>query len=182
MAYVTMTAAEINEIKQKIKNEFARRNGYGSLEQYSNNNYDFIEEPQQGLLITAEHGQKTIDLLLQIEDIPDTEFVIQGNLIPPGFEYTQITNALDEWAAEDMEGPSSSCRGACTGLCVGTCYGACTGCMDQCTGSCSDECSLGCGTSCIGEAEASCQGCYASCISTTCSFRWLVFYCTRYDS
>ena len=55
MAYNPITAAEINEIKQRVKNEMLRRTGYGSLEQYGNSNYDFDEIPITDGKVLAEH-------------------------------------------------------------------------------------------------------------------------------
>ena len=37
-----MTASEINEIKNKVRAEMARRTGYGSLAEYADLTYDFF--------------------------------------------------------------------------------------------------------------------------------------------
>ena len=66
MGRSTMTAAEIISIKERIKAEFARRNGYGSVDQYTNSIYDLNLMPETGKPILEEHGQKTLDLLLVI--------------------------------------------------------------------------------------------------------------------
>lgn len=73
-----LTAAQVIELKAKIKSEMARRKGYGSLsaqssygyavpgsaKDYSSTAYDFTITPVSGNAMLAEHGQKTIDLLL----------------------------------------------------------------------------------------------------------------------
>lgn len=80
-----MTAEEIIEIKQAIKNEMARRSGYGSLStnggygyadpnqsvNYSSSTYDFSTTPVGGQPQLAEHGQKTVDLILKINQKGD---------------------------------------------------------------------------------------------------------------
>jgi hypothetical protein len=139
----------------------ARRAGYGSLTAYSNSIYDFTTAPVKDGEIKAEHGQKTIDLLLQVKDQGDLRFVNQGELIPSSLE-SSLLNYVNNLAAEPIEGNQSSCRGACTGLCYGTCTGGCGGCAGTCTagcqgcqgcGGCTDTCN-GC-TSCTGQ----CSGC-----------------------
>ena len=145
-----MTASEINEIKNKVRAEMARRTGYGSLEEYADLTYDFSIIPEQGKRILEEHGQKTSDLLLEITDIPNLDKAIQNRYIPPGFNYQDLNSFVDNLSMEKMDGNSSSCRGACTGLCIGTCSSACSGCSGECTG-CMNECTGSCGASCEGE-------------------------------
>ena len=53
MALVPMTASEINEIKDKVRAEMARRIGYGSLESYADVAYDFDVYPETGKKILA---------------------------------------------------------------------------------------------------------------------------------
>ena len=62
-----LTASQMNTLKSKIKAEMARRNGYGSLSEFSTSTYDFTNNPTSGGAIYAEQGQKTIDLLLKIK-------------------------------------------------------------------------------------------------------------------
>lgn len=68
----TMTAAQINDLKAKIKAEMKRRSGYGSLStsnslgnsggpsasavDYSGTAYDFTTTPTTNGFINAEHG------------------------------------------------------------------------------------------------------------------------------
>ena len=67
-----MSASEINAIKAAIKSEMGRRigagaDGAGGLTSYSKTSYNFSENPTSGGIILAEHGQKTIDLLLKVK-------------------------------------------------------------------------------------------------------------------
>ena len=100
----TMTAAQVIELKAKIKADMARRNGYGSLStdggynyarqdeavDYSSADFDFTVAPEaydrenesESMTFLAEHGQKTVDLLLQINDHGDLKPVEQGEPIP----------------------------------------------------------------------------------------------------
>ena len=66
-----MTAAQLVELKARIKSEMQRRKYSGSLERYGDDTYDFTTVPDAGDIITAEQGQKTINLLLKINDIGD---------------------------------------------------------------------------------------------------------------
>ena len=92
--------------------------------------FDFSNTPAKDKKILAEHGQKTIDVLLKIKDIGDLKGVTQGELIPDDFN-SSLAQTVAALSNESKTG-SSSCRGACTGLCTTTCYSSCTG---GCTGS-----------------------------------------------
>ena len=157
-----LTANEIVTLKSKVKAEMARRSGYGSLSSFSGTAYDFATSPKQGGIILAEHGQKTIDLLLQIKDKDNLVLVKQNALIPDGFDSSLITY-VDTLAKETMTGSTSSCRGACTGLCVGTCSGGCNGCSGGCSGGCYGTCTGGCANSCTGGCGTACTGCGTTC-------------------
>ena len=63
-----LTADQMNALKAKVKAEMARRNGYGSLSEFSSSEYDFQEIPTAGSPVKAEQGQKVINLLLKIKD------------------------------------------------------------------------------------------------------------------
>ena len=64
-----MTAQEMNDLKSKIKSLCSKRGGFGSLSSFSGSSYNFSTTPVDGGIIRAEHGQKTIDIALEIEDI-----------------------------------------------------------------------------------------------------------------
>ena len=145
MALVPMTASEINEIKSRIKIEFEKRCGYGPVNQYTDSFYDFDTVPEVNKRILSEHGEKTLDLLLEVGEISNTYKTKKNRIIPPGFNNEQLTNFLTE-LENDVDG--SSCRGGCTGLCLGGCFGKCSGCADECSGGCGSGCSTGCGGDC----------------------------------
>ena len=128
-----MKANEINTLKQNIKKEFSRRNGYGSLQQYAGSAYDFSTTPVDGKPILEEHGKKTIDVLLAVKDVGDLHFVKQGEPIPSSFN-NDLNTYVQSLSTESMTNSKSSCRGACTGLCLGTCYTTCSGCSGGCSG------------------------------------------------
>lgn len=179
-----ITAEQVIELKSKIKAEMLRRNGYGSLAEYGSADYDFIETPVKDELIMAEHGQKTIDLLLKIENYGDLIPSEKGSLIPSDFT-EGLLDEVDRLAAELKTGESaktvanlfpdraaeiSSCRGDCTGLCVGSCTGLCNGCTG-CTSTCGTGCASGCNTTCTGGCQGNCKGscntgCSTGCLST----------------
>jgi hypothetical protein len=190
-----MTVQEFEELKRKLKVELARRNcngqdyGRGSVAEYAGSTYDISQMPTVGMKTKPEHGKKTVDLFLQIEDFGDLRLVKENDPIPKSFGKDMIAE-IDRLATEQYTGESedthnklhpnipvekSSCRGMCTGLCVGNCIGLCNGCTDTCTvactgctgcnNSCTGSCSLGCQggcNSCTGCASG-CQGCYSAC-------------------
>lgn len=163
-----VTADEINALKQKVKTEMARRSGYGSLAMLAGATNDFASVPAPGKRILAEHGQKTINPLLQVADVPGLVLVdgqtpegdvpsTTGDIIPAAFD-AALLSYTDALSAEPMSASQSSCRGACSGLCVGTCTDSCSGCGASCNISCSgcsgcSSCTGGCGSGCTG-------GCY----------------------
>lgn len=142
-----MTAEQVKELKAKIKDEMLRRNGNGSLAEYGSSSYDFSVVPQTGNQILTEHGQKTIDLLLRIEDYKDLKLVTKEDPIPSAFNpelFTEVERLANERITGESQATAqlfndgrvaetSSCRGMCTGLCVGTCINQCNGCTG-CTG------------------------------------------------
>ena len=51
---MAMTAAQVVELKEKLKAELARRNGNGSVAEFASEEYDFTEVPKEGQPITEE--------------------------------------------------------------------------------------------------------------------------------
>jgi hypothetical protein len=180
-----MTAAQVIDLKAKIKAEMARRKYYGSLStnggynyavkdsavNYASSTYDFTTTPSSGNAVLAEHGQKTVDLLLKIKDYGDLKKVVQNDPIPNSFDAALITY-VNNLAKESITGSSSSCRGACTGLCVGTCASGCSGCSSTngssdsigsycsgCAATCGSGCTTGCGSGCTSGCTGQCSGC-----------------------
>ena len=164
-----ITAEKVIELKAKIKAEMLRRNGHGSLESYGGSSYDFTITPVKGELVKAEHGQKTVDLLLKIEDYGDLTLSKQHSKIPSSFTEELLTE-IDRLAGETKTGLStekSSCRGDCTGLCVGSCIGKCNGCTG-CTASCGTGCASGWKSGCTGSCNTNCTGgCDTNCTGAT---------------
>lgn len=177
----------MKELKAGIKEEMKRRNSsYGSLEEYGDDSYDFLKEPQLGDLVYADYGMKTINLLLKICDIGDgklAEIKESGDFLNLNF-VNLLKEALTKFETETKTS-SSSCRAMCTGLCSGSCISECSGCTgssgtyedagasckgnctSECTTACSVTCGTGCGgcnTECGGGCVTSCNtGCYSTC-------------------
>lgn len=180
-----MKASELVTLKAAVKAEMLRRNGFGSLASFGGSAYDFTTAPAVGVKTLPEHGQKTIDLLLKIEDYGNLVLVKENDPIPSDFN-SSLVNEINRLKSEAKTGEStktvtnlfpsrtaeaSSCRGACTGLCVGSCHGMCNGCTG-CTASCGTGCASGCNTSCNTGCNTGCQGsctgnctgsCYTAC-------------------
>ena len=128
---MAMTAAQVVELKEKLKAELARRNGNGSVAEFASEEYDFTVIPKEGQPITEEHGKKIVDLLLQICDYKDLRYVVRGEAIPEAFD-AELIDLVEKLSKEERTGTIdevSSCNGACTGLCVGSCVGFCNGCF-----------------------------------------------------
>lgn len=180
-----MKASELISIKAALKAEMLRRNGFGSLAEFGGSAYDFAVAPGIGVKTKPEHGQKTIDLLLKIEDYGNLVLVRENDPIPSDFNVGLLTE-IQRLASEAKTGESaetvsklfpsrtaekSSCRGACTGLCVGSCHGNCNGCTGctascgtGCASGCNTSCNTGCNTGCAGSCTGNCTGtCYSSC-------------------
>ena len=103
-----ITASEIIDIKSKIKAEMTRRSGYGALNEFGGESYDFATTPTADSIISAEQGQKVVDLLLKITDLPNLQNVTEGEVIPSGFDYNSMNEAITTYATEEMTGSSSS--------------------------------------------------------------------------
>lgn len=152
-----MNSTDVKNLKAKIKAEMQRRNGYGSLTSYAGTAYDFSTAPAKDVKILEEHGKKTIDLILRIEDYKDLKLAKKENPIPKAFD-ENLYKEIDRLATEKTTGESkntvknlfpsrtpetSSCRGDCSGLCVGSCINHCNGCT---------SCTATCGTGCAGSS------------------------------
>lgn len=74
-----MKAKDVKELKRKLKEELHRRNGYGSVSHLAAKRYNFDEQPEDGKPIKAEHGEKTVNLLLQIEDVEGLKVIGNGS-------------------------------------------------------------------------------------------------------
>lgn len=176
-----MKASGLAPIKAALKAELLRRDGNGSVAQFGDSAYDFSHNPYIGEKIRPEYGQKTIDLLLKIEDYKDLRLVKVDDPIPKAFN-SELLTEIARLAAEQKTGESaktvanlypsrkpetSSCRSVCTGLCVGTCASKCNGCT-SCTAACGTGCASGCNTACKGGCNTGCNtGCSTTCTGGT---------------
>lgn len=159
-----MTVEELKKLKSVLKTELARRNGVGSVAKYAESSYDITDWPvKHQTKMKPEYGEKTIDLILQIQDYKDLKLTKVNEPVPRAFGSELIT-LVQNLAKETATGetaktvknlyPSrtpevSSCRGMCTGLCIGTCTNNCNGCT-SCTASCGTGCASGCNSTCKG--------------------------------
>ena len=158
-----MDPSEAAILRDMLKNELNRRsgkyldiasnkinlNGIVSLE-FDVDSIEFLINPETNKVIAQSQGQTIIEPLLLIKDIGDLYFAAEGKYMPDSFDYDKIKAAINQYASEDYNTKSSSCRSACTGLCIGMCGTTCTSmCNDLCEG-CSGECSTGCYTQCTG--------------------------------
>lgn len=188
---MSMKASDLKDIKEAIKAELKRRDGYGDVSSYASTQYDITDYPKAGEKIKSEHGQKTIDLLLKITDYKDLSSVQAGKPIPSAFnrELIDFCNELskEKFTGEsektvqdlfpDREPEHSSCKSQCTGLCVGSCINQCngctgchstcgSGCATSCTGACTGDCVSTCSTTCANTCKGTCaNGCSTGCVT-----------------
>lgn len=122
------TADDMNRLKGKIDSEINRRNlggvnkDWGSLGGLTNKEFS-IPVQKEGK-VEREHGEKTINFLYEICDLP-MNWVIKGANIPTNTQFVELEEFVDRLATEEMTGKTTSCRGACTGLCYGSCISSC---------------------------------------------------------
>ena len=136
------------EVRKRCLNNMDTANSidFGSLRTLTGD-MEFSTPVETGAVIMAEHGQKSINFLYEIQDLEGIDWVVRHGLLPSKQEILSLDDFMAILSGETMEGTSSSCRGACTGLCFGSCIGGCNGCTNACTGECSG-CTATCGTGC----------------------------------
>lgn len=159
-----VTAEEFKALKSKIKEEMNRRClaglderetpvDFGSLRKFASTEFDFTEIPIKGEKILTEHGEKTINLLYEIKDLDNLEYVAENKVLPTKEKIETLDDYLSAISLESIEGENSSCRGACSGLCFGSCINGCNGCSGACNSGC-QGCTATCGTGCAGSTMA----------------------------
>ena len=163
-----ITADELIQLREKVKNEIDRRcsfNGYGrNLLNPSLYEWGTEGQPVQGGMVYGSQGKTVVDSLLTIADIGNLRNVQPNEPIPDSFDNDTLSGIVDLLAEEGQHDENSSCRGACTGLCVGTCAGDCTsGCVSDCTGGCGSTCTGTCGGDCTGACSGVCTSCSSEC-------------------
>lgn len=165
-------SSEYIRIKNRLKQEIARRDGFGSMASYGTASWDYSNNPNLNSPIMGEYIKKLINPILYIKDINDPKTRMTNSPVPDLGEIEEIIANLE---TEDRYSESSSCRGACTGLCSKSCTGACYSCHGNCSGSCSTQCVSTCGSNCINGCGVHCQGncskacgnqCAGNCITT----------------
>ena len=169
------------ELKQKIKAECERRQYKDSVKQYSNLEYDFIENPTKDKIIFTEHYLKNFIPLNAINadktPLQEAEHAIKED------ELIQAEAQIIDYMDTPVDSESTDCKAnSCAGLCYGDCQSACSttctgtcsgGCNTTCTGTCSNTCRGDCEGGCSGECSTTCTGkCYGcgdGCAGKTCT-------------
>ena len=88
---MSLTATDFILLKNRVKAEMTKRSYHGSLSAYAGTAYDFTTTPTADNLISAEQGQKVIDLMLRTKEISGFAAVQQGDTLPTG-ETTTVVN------------------------------------------------------------------------------------------
>lgn len=154
-----ITAEDFIAIKEKVKNELARRNAEGSVANYATS---YTDMPVQKGKIKVSHITEIVEPLSHINDV-DYDLNEPITIKSLTTIQTMLNNlATAEKAALTLE--ATGCKASCTGLCYTSCSGTCRSCGD----SCSQNCDTGCNWTCKGSCRNTCSGrCQGSC-GTTC--------------
>lgn len=160
-----VSALDFILLKERVKDECARRKFNGSVASYAASAYDYTVQPTTDSVPLPEHFNKII--------VPMNAIINTGRTnTKSGFLVRQIYelgDAMTTLESIEYTAASSGCKASCTGLCQGTCTTGCTGCTGSCSGSCGSGCSTGCWNICYADCAT---GCYSSCDRTcapTCS-------------
>lgn len=165
----------------RIRDELARRNGYGDLSGYSS--LDFPEGTPIGIgtYITPPVFNTLRDGVgyINSSSLPGEAVALETYINSADME--AIDALLTSFEAQPRSATSNNdCESLCSGMCVTqcttTCLSTCTGgcedtCSASCTGTCSDVCT-GCSGTCSGTCTGSCTGsctgtCTGGCSSCT---------------
>lgn len=136
-----LSAGKINELKSEVKALMLKRTGYGSIQTYGGAEYDFSSIPAKDTVIKTEHGIKTVNLILQINDYPGLSAVTTAGTPIPSRLDEDLLSYVKSLRAKELSDTNNDCKAYCTGLCTSQCSGSCT---DQCTSSCGGNCTGTC--------------------------------------
>lgn len=167
-------AADLIELKSRVKSEMQRRCKNGSISSYGDSSWDYEEIPQKDNPVKEEHYAKIRTPISKIseENLPPQEVKSMPSL-------TSLDARLEINRSQSGKSSTShGCNASCTGLCYNSCNsctgctgcsgcggcGGCSGCSGTCSGSCTDSCEgcTGCSTGCLG-CTGTCQGHCTSC-------------------
>lgn len=163
MAVTNLSIAYINNLKARLKAALVKRRYYGDLSSLASSANDFSTTPQLNGLVLSEHGQKTINLLLNVTNLGNLKKIENDNYILRDIK--AIETWLNNYENTVTTSSDSGCRGNCAGICVSHCSTACagscmtacvSGCQSTCTGSCVGSCSSGCYGTCSGSCWSDC--------------------------
>lgn len=160
-------AIEFESLKEKVKAEMLRRNGYGPLTSYGSSLYDYLVAAQSNNPLKLEHMAKNHTPLTQISplDLPsDIDPILHEA------EMKQLEAKVVAAASMPMNSPINDCSAMCSGLCVTTCSGFCKEtCTGTCEGGCKETCKGLCKETCLGGCDNTCKGgCTGDC-GTSCA-------------
>lgn len=175
MAYTKgskVTAANINDMKARVKAEMSRRKYTGSLASYAGSSYDYSTTPALGVDVKVEHANK---IITPMNAVKATGYSTRskGNKIA---SFANLEALLSQYEARSLTANNSDCKTACSGLCHTACSGACrsgcsTGCSTTCKSGCSTTCTTNCASNCSNDCTGTCddtcsQGCFGGCANT----------------
>ena len=164
--------SRIIELKARVKAECARRKYVGSVAEYSEAGYDFIETPIVDQKVLEEHYRQ-LAVPMNAINSNNTPDVIGIDREITEEDFAKMENYITQYESRDIYDTSpTDCSSSCTGTCTVDCTGGCgSGCSGTCRGSCSGRCRggcRGCSGTCKGSCTGSCIDCGGQC-ATSCS-------------
>lgn len=162
-------AQEFVNLKNRVRNEMRRRNGYGSMVSYADAKYDFKNSALPNTLLRLEYmTQNQIPLrAVSASQLPENIKLVITESDMAAMEAKITAYESQPRGARTNNDCDAMCSGMCVTQCTTTCSGSCTGtCSGGCSGSCSGGCSGdcyggcgGCGWGCSGGCSSGCGGC-----------------------
>lgn len=164
-------AEDFIALKQRVKEEMARRSRPQSIDPLSTYVGDYSETPEK---------KKQIKISALNEILSPLNAIINRFSLVKSKDKANSINNLDTvleshkvFSDTDTPVETDCTGGTCSGLCATGCFGTCKGdCSSACEQNCAEDCSASCGDSCSDacqgntQEEESCPCGYGACSST----------------
>lgn len=153
-------AQEFVNLKNRVRNEMNRRNGYGSMTAYAGSEYEFTNSALADTLLRAEYMTQNH---IPLKAVSTTQLPENIKNIITESDMVAMEAKITKYEAQPRNARTNNdcdayCSGMCVSQCTTTCSGGCRSGCTGCSGGCSGRCS-GCGSGCSGGCSSSCGGC-----------------------
>ena len=150
-------AQEFVNLKNRVRNEMRRRNGYGSMVSYADAKYDFKNSALPNTLLRLEYMTQNH---IPLRAVSTSQLPENIKLVITESDMAAMEAKITAYESQPREARThNDCDALCSGMCVTQCTTTCSGsCTGTCSGSCSGSCSGGCSGGCYG----GCGGCLSA--------------------